>query len=45
MSTHARTWFAAFATLGLTAGTLAAVVLWLLVTRPFAVLQALAGWP
>jgi hypothetical protein len=45
MGTRERSWFTAFATLGLTAGTVAVVFLWLLLTRPFAVFQVLAGLP
>jgi hypothetical protein len=44
MSERAQRWLAAFALIGGAAGVVSAVVLWLILTQPFTVLQAMAGW-
>lgn len=45
MSKPEELWFTAFAVVGAVSGMVAAVVLWLMLTRPFAVVQALVGLP
>lgn len=45
MSKPEEFWFTTFAVVGAASGMVAAVVLWLMLTRPFAVLQALVGLP
>lgn len=44
MSVQAKQWFAVFGAVGVIAGVAAAVVLWMLVTQPLGVAQALAAW-
>lgn len=43
MSGAAHIWFAMFAVVGVVSGLLAAGVLWMIVTRPLLVAQAVAG--
>jgi hypothetical protein len=38
-------WFTTFAVVGAVSGMVAALVLWLMLTRPFTVVQALVGLP
>lgn len=45
MSRPGRIWFTMFAVVGTLAGVLAGGVLWLILTRPFLVVQTLAGLP
>lgn len=45
MSRPGRIWFTMFAVVGAVSGVLAGVVLWLILTRPLMVVQALIGLP
>lgn len=45
MTGAGRIWFTTFAVVGLASGLLAGGVLWLILTRPLLVVQAVAGLP